>query len=135
MPEENGNTRKEVSGTVGRVRRGSFLSNGLSNGADYNIVSLARPLNVSATTGRKSIPADRQAERWEDSFHLKPTWMAWPGLEAASSRVCSCRGKMPCPSRAAGRPQLQLGRKMSASLESELVMRFGISFDGAKAAH
>ena len=44
-------------------------------------------------------------------------------------------GEMTCTLTAVGQPQLQLGTKMSAGLASELGTRFGISFDGTKAAH
>ena len=45
--------------------------------------------------------------------------MAWFGFEAASPRVCYCRGKITCTSTAAGPPRLQLGRRISAGLASE----------------
>ena len=59
--------------------------------------------------------------------------MAWVGGSLFEGLLLE-RG-MTCILRAVGQPQLQLGRKMSAGLASELGTRLGISFDGTKAAH
>ena len=92
------------------------------------IVSSARPPSVSATKGTKSVPEERQAERLEASLRWTPTCRAWP----ATVRTCS--GLITCTSRAAGRPRLQLGRKMSAGRACEPGTRPGASLEGARAA-
>ena len=60
------------------------------------------------------MPAAWQADRWEASFLLVPICGAWPGMLAASARVCCCRGDIIDTSSAAGLPPLQFGRKTSA---------------------
>ena len=96
--------------------------------------SSANPPRVSATTGMKSTPAERQAERWDASLHWTPTCRAWPGVEAALCKASCWRGEITCTSSAAGRPRLQVGRSMSAGLEWESGNTLGASLVGAKAA-
>ena len=79
--------------------------------------SFANPPRVSATTGMKSTPAERQAEKWDASLRWTPTCRAWPGVEAVLCTVSCWRGEITCTSSAAGRPRLQVGRSMSAGLE------------------
>ena len=83
------------------------------------MVSSASPPRVSATTGMKSTPAERQAERCCVSLRRTPTCRAWPGVEAAPCKVSCCRGEITWTSNAAGQPRLQVGRSMSAGLEWE----------------
>ena len=64
------------------------------------MVSSASPPRVSATTGMKSTPAERQAERCDVSLRRTPTCRAWPGVEA-SCKVSCCRGE------SRGHPMLQ----------------------------
>ena len=96
--------------------------------------SSANPPRVSTTTGMKSTPAERQAERWNASLRWIPTCRAWPGVEAALCKVSCWRGEITCTSSAAGRPRLQVGRSMSAGLEWESGTTLGASLVGAKAA-
>ena len=49
-------------------------------------------------------------------------------------RVCCCRGEVTWTSRAAGRPLLQTGRRMSAGLERESGTTPAASREGARAA-
>ena len=98
------------------------------------MVSSASPPKVSATTGMKSTPAERQAERCDVSLRWTPTCRAWPGVEAAPCKVSCCRGEITWTSNAAGQPRLQVGRSMSAGLEWESGTRLGASLVGAKAA-
>ena len=98
------------------------------------MVSSAKPPRASATMRMKSTPAERQAERWDASVRCTLTCRAWPGVKAASAMVCCWRGLITCTSSAAGRPQLQVGRKTSAGLERESKMRLGTSLDGDRAA-
>ena len=98
------------------------------------MVSSTNPPRVSATTGMKSTPAERQAERWDASLRWTPTCRAWPGVEAASCKVCCWRGEITWTSSAAGRPRLQVGRSTSADLEWESGTTLGASLVGAKAA-
>ena len=56
--------------------------------------SSANPPRVSATTGMKSTPAERQAERWDASLRWTPTCRAWPGVEAALCKVSCWRGEL-----------------------------------------
>ena len=63
--------------------------------------------------------------------------IAWVGssLFKGLYNYCSQLGEMTCTLNAAGWSMLQLGRKMLSGLASECGMKFGVSFDGAKAAH
>ena len=96
------------------------------------MVSSANPPRVSATTGMKSTRAERQAERWHASLRWMPTRRAWPGVEAASCKVCCWRGEIMWTSSAAGRPRLQVG-STSTGLEWESGTTLGASLVGAKA--
>lgn len=66
----------------------------------------------------QSLP-DRHSDRCAASLRWVPTCRAWPGVEAASSRVSCWSGEMTWMSSAAGRPWHQVGRRMSASLDCE----------------
>ena len=98
------------------------------------MVSSASPPRVSATKGTKSIPEERQAERLEVSFRWTPSCKAWPGVTEASDTVRSWSGLITWTSNAAGRPQFQLGRRISAGRDRELGNRPGVSLVGARAA-
>ena len=98
------------------------------------MVSSERPPRVSMTKGTNSSPTERQAERLETSLRRTPTWRAWPGVDAASARVCCWRGEITWTSTAAGRPRFQLGSRISAGLTEESGTRLGASFEGARAA-
>ena len=98
--------------------------------ATVQIVS-ARPPRVSATRGMKSVPVERQADRW--AVNLQQT-RAWPGVCEASTIVYCWRGLITCTSNAAGQPLLQLGRRTSAGRDRELGTRPGDSLEGASTA-
>ena len=102
--------------------------------ATVRIVSSPRPPRVSATRGMKSVPVERQTDRWADNLRRTPTCRAWPGVCEASTIVCCWRGLITCTSKAAGRPLLQLGRRTSAGRDRELGTMPGDSLEGARAA-
>ena len=104
------------------------------NARMVEMVSSASPPSASTTMGMKFIPTERQAERCEVSLRWTPTCRAWPGVEAASPTVGCYSGEMMWTSRAAGRPWLQVGRRMSAGLERELGTKLGTSLEGVRAA-
>ena len=55
-PEGNGNTKKMVSGTVGRIRRGRSLSDGLTNGADCKDCVLSKTTQSLSHKGNEINP-------------------------------------------------------------------------------
>ena len=57
------------------------------------IVSSVEPPKVSITNGINSTPTKWQADRWEVSLCLVPTWRAWLEVEATSLSVCCWRGR------------------------------------------
>ena len=94
-----------------------------------------QPPRVSTSIGRKSTPDARHAGRFVVSFLQIPTLRAWPGKEAASTRVSCCIGEITPTSSAAGKPRIQFGRSMSAGRVYETGTKLGTSFVGAKAAN
>ena len=93
-----------------------------------------QPSKASTTMGIKSMPAERQVDRWEESLCWVHTWSAWPGNDAAPDIVSCWRGEITEMSRAAWCPWLQLGRRMSAGHEQELGTIPEASLEGERIA-
>lgn len=104
-----------------------------------NTVPSARPSDVTATRGSSQssqsskLKGGNIASTWHPPEGCASTSMSY--MVAAFSRVCCCRGEITWTSRGAGRPQHQLGRRMSTGLASELETRFDVSFDGGIRLH
>ncbi len=98
------------------------------------MVSSASPPNVSVTRGTKSVPVERQAEKLEDSLRWTLACSAWPRVKEDFDTIDSCSGLITWTSRVAGRPPLQVGRRMSARRDRELGVTPGASLVGARAA-
>ena len=81
-----------------------------------------QPPKTSTTTGTKPTPAARHAGKLAVSLRRTHTWRAWPGVTAASDKVSCCSGDITDTSKAAWRPRLQLGRRMSAGRALEITI-------------
>ena len=71
----------------GSCRRARPLSDVLINGAICKDCVLCKTTQCLSHKGNEINPCRVATERWEDTFWLTPTWRAWAGLEAGSSRV------------------------------------------------
>ena len=124
-----------MSQSDGGVRGASSVGDGTADGPDCVDGVLSKTAHGLATRGMKSVPVERQAERFEVNLRWLPTWRPCPGVCEASAMVCCWRGLMTWTSRAAGRPQLQLGRRMDvcwARLKTR--DQTGVSLEGANVA-
>ena len=98
------------------------------------IAKADQPPSVSTANGKKLIPCSSQFFSCFEHLRSSATSRDAPGVSAARERRDNCNGDVTVTSKAAGRPALQVGTKISPGLDRSPGMRFRCSLMGAKEA-